>query len=99
MKIFAALCALAACAWAEGTGPYSAILETDPSLPTHTVYRPEDVSKVNGKMPIIAWGNGACVNNGLAHRNFLMEIASYGFLAIAIGPPQATPPANQGKQV
>jgi len=46
-------------------------------------------------MPIIAWGNGGCANNGLAHRNFLMEIASHGFLAIAIGPPRA--PQAQGK--
>ncbi|MFM2123593.1 MAG: hypothetical protein RL328_44, partial [Acidobacteriota bacterium] len=86
------------CAWGqEGTGPYPAILEQDPSLATHTVYRPQDLSKVKGKMPIIAWGNGGCANNGLSHRNFLMEIASYGFLAVAIGPPQAPPAAAQAK--
>jgi dienelactone hydrolase len=68
------------------------------------VYRPQDLSKVKGKLPIIAWGNGACVNNGLAHRNFLMEIASHGYLAIAIGPPIAPPaqakgaPKGDGKQ-
>ncbi len=82
----------------EGTGPFPAILEQDPSLATHTVYRPQDLSKVKGKLPIIAWGNGGCANNGLSHRNFLMEIASYGFLAIAIGPPQAAPPLGEGKQ-
>jgi len=97
--LFAALC-VAACVWGqEGTGPFPAVLEQDPSLPTHTVYRPKDLSQLKGqKLPIIAWGNGACVNNGLSHRNFLMEIASYGYLAIAIGPPQATPAAGQGKQ-
>jgi len=98
MKFAVALCLVAACAWGqEGTGPYPAILEQDPSLPTHTVYRPQDLSKVKGKLPVISWGNGACVNNGLAHRNFLMEIASHGYLAIAIGPPIA--PTAQGKQV
>ncbi len=98
MKIAIALCTFAACALAqEGTGPYPAILEQDPSLSTHTVYRPQDVSKVKGKMPIIAWGNGGCANNGLSHRNFLMEIASYGFLAIAIGPPVAPPRGGQAK--
>jgi dienelactone hydrolase len=87
---------MAACAWGqEGTGPFPAILEQDPSLPTHTVYRPQDLSKVKGKLPIIAWGNGGCANNGLSHRNFLMEIASHGYLAIAIGPPIA--PTAQGK--
>ncbi len=98
MKFTFALFLVAASAWGqEGTGPFQAILEQDSSLPTHTVYRPQDLSKVKGKMPIIAWGNGACVNNGLAHRNFLMEIASHGFLAIAIGPPVAPPPAGAGK--
>jgi dienelactone hydrolase len=96
MRFAVALCLVAACAWGEGTGPYPAILEQDPSLSTHTVYRPEDLSKVKGKLPIIAWGNGGCANNGLSHRNFLIEIASNGFLAIAIGPPVA-PAAGQGK--
>ncbi|MBZ5637011.1 MAG: alpha/beta hydrolase [Acidobacteriia bacterium] len=97
MKFAVALCLVAACAWAqEGTGPFQAILEQDPSLPTHTVYRPQDLSKVKGKLPIIAWGNGACVNNGLAHRNFLMEIASHGYLAIAIGPPIVLPAQGKG---
>jgi hypothetical protein len=100
MKSVFALCLLAPCAWAqEGTGPFPAILEQDPSLATHTVYRPQDLSKVKGeRLPIIAWGEGGCANNGLAHRNFLMEIASHGFLAIAIGPPQAPRPAGQSQQ-
>src|SRR5581483_3455350 len=77
----------------EGTGPFPAILEKDPALPTHTIYRPQDLSKLKGqKLPIIAWGEGGCANNGLAHRNFLMEIASYGYLAVAIGPPEAPAP-------
>ena len=96
MRSAVAFVLVAACAWGqEGTGGFPAILEQDPSLPTHTIYRPQDLSKVKGKLPIIAWGNGGCANNGLSHRNFLMEIASNGFLAIAIGPPVA--PQAQGK--
>ena len=26
----------------EGTGPFKAIMESDPTLPTHTVYRPNN---------------------------------------------------------
>lgn len=61
MKFAFALCLLAAGAGAqEGTGPFPAILEQDPGLPTHTVYRPQDLSKLNGeKLPIIAWGKVA----------------------------------------
>ncbi len=98
MKILLiAFVCMAALAWGEGTGPFPATSEQDPGLRTHTVYRPADLSRLQGqKLPIIAWGNGGCANNGNAHHNFLAEIASHGFLAVAIGPPRAAQPA--GKQ-
>jgi hypothetical protein len=71
-----------------GTGPYKAMMFSESSLATHTVFRPKDLSGFNGKnkLPIIAWGNGACANSPWEHVNFLSEVASYGFLVIAIGP-------------
>lgn len=71
-----------------GTGPYTAIMYTDNSLPTHTVFRPENLSVFgkNNRLPIIVWGNGACANSPWEHINFLSEVASHGFLTIAIGP-------------
>jgi hypothetical protein len=71
-----------------GTGPYSAIMLSEASLPTHTIFRPKDLSAFgeNNKLPIIAWGNGACTNSPWEHINFLSEVSSYGFLVIAIGP-------------
>ena len=70
-----------------GTGQYKAIMEKDPSLPTHTVFRPQDLSQFGElrKLPIIAWGNGACANSPWEHVNFLSEVASHGFIVIAIG--------------
>lgn len=71
-----------------GTGDYSAIMYTDNSLKTHTVFRPKDLKPFGkkAKLPIIAWGNGACANSPWEHINFLSEVASHGFLVIAIGP-------------
>jgi hypothetical protein len=71
-----------------GTGAYPAIMYTDNSLTTHTVFRPKDLSVFGdkNKLPIIAWGNGACANSPWEHINFLSEVASHGFLVIAIGP-------------
>lgn len=71
-----------------GTGSYSAIMYTDGSLDTHTIFRPQDLSAFgeNNKLPIIAWGNGACANSPWEHINFLSEVSSHGFLVIAIGP-------------
>lgn len=71
-----------------GTGPYSALMIQEATLQTHTVFRPQDLSKFGGsnKLPIIAWGNGACANSPWEHVNFLSEVSSHGFLVIAIGP-------------
>jgi hypothetical protein len=71
-----------------GTGSYPALMATDSTLETHTIFRPKDLSVFGkkNKLPIIAWGNGACTNSPWEHINFLSEIASHGFLVIAIGP-------------
>lgn len=71
-----------------GTGPFKAVMLSETSLPTHTVFRPSDLGAASreGKLPIIVWGNGACANSPWEHVNFLSEIASHGFLVIAIGP-------------
>ncbi len=70
-----------------GSGPYSAVMEMDPGLPDHTVYHPENLSALGDvTLPLVVWGNGACVNVGNSFGNFLTDISSYGFLAIALGP-------------
>jgi hypothetical protein len=94
--LFALICA-GSCLWAqEGTGPFPAVMEQDPGLPTHTIYRPRDLAALRGqKLPIVAWGEGGCSNNGSFYKNFLGEIASHGYLAIAIGPPQVPRPVGE----
>lgn len=74
-----------------GTGPYKAIAVGNSSILTHTIYRPKDLSAFGDreKLPILAWGNGGCANSNSGHQNYLSEIASHGFLIVAIGPPQA----------
>jgi Chlorophyllase len=75
-----------------GSGPYKAVLVGDPNLKTHTLYRPRDLKAFGGnlKLPIVAYGNGACRNASYEVRNFLTEVASHGFLVVAIGPPIPT---------
>ena len=71
-----------------GTGQYKAILMGEPSLPTHAIYRPRDLRPFGGRnlLPIVAFGNGGCRNTSGEFRNFLSELASQGFLVVAIGP-------------
>jgi hypothetical protein len=71
-----------------GSGPFKSVLVGDPNLKTHTLYRPRDLTVfgANLKLPVVAYGNGACRNASYEVRNFLTEVASHGFLVVAIGP-------------
>ncbi len=83
----------------DGSGPYAAaIVEGDPGLPDHTIYRPKDLSPFgkSNPMPVLAWGNGACSSSSRMHANFLAEIASHGFLVLALGPYVAESDAGRG---
>ncbi len=75
------------------TGPYPVVVEHDPGLATHTIYRPSELSM--DKHPVLVWGEGGCAKNGLTFPEYLTEIASYGFVIIADGPPVPRPPGAQ----
>jgi hypothetical protein len=67
-----------------GTGDFPATREEPQSLPTHTVYRPADLSKAP-TLPILLWSNGGCRNTSVEFTRFLGEIASHGYLVVAVG--------------
>src|SRR5580658_488181 len=71
-----------------GTGPYKAILSGDPTLPTHTIYRPRDLKRFGPthRLPLVAFANGGCRDTSGEFRNLLSEVASHGYLVVAIGP-------------
>lgn len=67
-------------------GRFAVVMEMDPSLPDHTVYRPADLDAVGRPLPVVAFGAGACLNVGNATPQFLGELASHGYLVVAGGP-------------
>ena len=69
----------------SGSGPYPAQMVTDPSLPKHTIFAPKTPPPAGVTMPVIAWGNGGCGTDPTQHRNFLLEVASHGFVIAADG--------------
>ena len=72
-----------------GTGLYKSVVIGDEKLPDHTIYRPQDLKAAvenGGKLPIVLYGNGACMNSSIEARYFLNEIASHGYVVVAIGP-------------
>ncbi len=70
-----------------GRGPFPAVVTEDWTLPGMTIFRPRDLSSfgANKKLPIVVWGNGACANTAQEHKNFLNELASNGYVIVAIG--------------
>jgi len=72
-----------------GTGPWPAYAESVEGFPDHTIFRPEKWPP--GRVPVYLWGNGGCSANGMSHAAYLREIASHGYLVIALGNPAATP--------
>lgn len=87
---------------AGGTGPFKAEVVCDSSLPTHTVYRPQDMKaavEAQGKLPVILYANGACANNNQQMRLLLNELCSYGYVALAIGPYDEISSVDNWKEV
>ena len=70
-----------------GSGPYKAVMVSEPGLEAHTIFRPADlyVFGRENPLPVLVWGNGACRNSPWEHLNFLNEIASHGYMVIATG--------------
>lgn len=70
-----------------GTGPYKAVMKEEPTLSEHTVFVPKNLKAFGPqmKLPVLVWGNGACANSPWEHKNFLNEIASYGYIVLATG--------------
>jgi Chlorophyllase len=83
------------------TGVHTVTIETDATLPNYTIYRPDFGDQL---LPIVAWAEGGCLKDGLFFGEFLMEIASHGFLIIADGAPNGMEPgaglmADSGPQL
>jgi hypothetical protein len=71
----------------DGSGKYPSTYSTEPTLKGYTIYQPK-TPPPGEKLPVIIWGNGMCMDQGLGFRNFLNEVASHGYFIIANGEPE-----------
>ncbi len=70
----------------RGTGPFRPIKHEVAGLADHVIYEPADLATLGTlKMPVYIFGNGACSDDGSSQRQHLLEIASHGYLVIALG--------------
>jgi hypothetical protein len=77
-------------------GPYAVTAEKPPTAPALQVYRPTDLAKfpASDTLPIVVWGNGACLADGTDFAGYLSTIASYGFLVVGTAPVAGNPQAR-----
>lgn len=71
-----------------GPGPYKAVVVEDKGLPGYSIIRPDDLKSaaaVEGKLPVILFGNGGCSRDSWGFLNFLTNIASNGYVIITNG--------------
>lgn len=71
-----------------GNGPFNAVATTDSSLENYVIYRPKDLLttvKNSSKLPVVVFANGGCMDTSYPFENMLNNIASHGYLVIALG--------------
>ena len=65
-----------------GSGPNKAVAVREKSLTDFVVYHPMDMRE---KMPVLVFCNGGCMDTSIGYENMLNDIASYGYIVVAIG--------------
>jgi dienelactone hydrolase len=71
-----------------GNGPFNAVATSDSSLENYVIYRPKDLLttvKNSSKLPVVVFANGGCMDTSYPFQNMLSNIASHGYLVIALG--------------
>lgn len=77
-------------------GPYAVTSGKPATSPDLLVYQPRDLAGFPARdtLPIVVWGNGACLADGTDFAGYLSTIASYGFLVVGTAPVAGDPQAR-----
>ena len=81
-----------------GSGMFKAIAVKESEMPDFVVYRPKDLLHAHarrGDLPLLMWANGACLNSSVGYERMLSEIASHGYIVMAIGEMEEQPNSRQ----
>lgn len=71
-----------------GPGPYKAEIVLDDGLEGYTIIKPVDMKSaaaVEGRLPVILFGNGGCARSSWGFHAFLTNIASRGYVVVTNG--------------
>lgn len=71
-----------------GTGMFKAIAVKESGMTDFVIYRPKDLMHAHarcGALPLLMFANGGCMDTSIGYERMLTEIASHGYIVMAIG--------------
>ena len=71
-----------------GSGTFKAIAVKETGAEEFVVYRPKELNLAHatmGPLPLLMWANGGCMDTSAGYERMLTEIASHGYVVMAIG--------------
>ena len=71
-----------------GSGDYWAEAREEKAFKDAVIYKPVDMKAAASKegcLPVLVWANGGCNDTSLPHERMLNEVASHGYVVIALG--------------
>ncbi len=72
-----------------GSGRHKAVAVSEKSLPGFTVYRPLNLDAAMGRerrpLPVLVFCNGGCMDTSIGYENMLSDLASHGYVVVAVG--------------
>lgn len=71
-----------------GSGAYKAEAREEKTFKDAVIYKPVDMKAAvakEGRLPVLVWANGGCNDTSLPHERMLNEVASHGYIIIALG--------------
>lgn len=70
-----------------GSGPFKAEAREEKTFADAVVYKPIDLkaAAAESKLPVLVFANGGCNDTSLPHERMLTEVASRGYIVIALG--------------
>ena len=71
-----------------GSGQFKAEAVSERTLPGFVVYKPQNMLAAvehEGPLPLLVFANGGCNDTSIPHEKMLNDLASYGYVVIALG--------------
>jgi hypothetical protein len=63
---------------------YPTMKENHASAPFFNIWRPTDITKIEGKLPVFVWNNGACSRNDAVFKPLFDKWASGGWIVLSL---------------